>query len=170
MRMMHKLIRQQQLNCDLEKAWSFFSSANNLSIITPPEMKFVVLTQLEDDVIYEGMTIDYHVSPLLNIKMNWQTEIVQVNQHKNFIDFQNKGPYKMWHHYHEFVENKNGVLIKDIVDYELPLGLLGEIAHNLFVKKKLESIFDYRKEVLDILFNQKRKNFLSFLIILSSFL
>lgn len=157
MKMKHRLIRQQQLNCDLEKAWRFFSSANNLSVITPPEMKFVVLTKLEDDDIYEGMTIDYHISPVLNIKMNWQTEIVQVDHQKSFIDFQNKGPYKMWHHYHEFVENKDGVLMKDVVDYELPLRILGEIAHKLFVKKKLESIFNYRHEVLEVLFNQKKK-------------
>ena len=155
--MIHQLIRTQQLNCDLETAWRFFSSANNLSVITPPEMKFVVLTELENDDIYEGMTIDYHVSPLMNIKLNWQTEIVQVEHLDNFIDFQNKGPYKIWHHYHEFVKNEDGVLMKDVVDYELPLGFLGEIAHNLFVKKKIESIFDYRKEVLEVLFNQKRK-------------
>lgn len=155
--MIHQLIRKQQLNCDLETAWNFFSSANNLSVITPPEMKFVVLTELKNDDIYEGMTIDYHVSPLLNIKLNWQTEIVQVEHLKNFIDFQNKGPYKVWHHYHEFTKNEDGVLMKDVVDYELPLGFLGEIAHSLFVKKKIESIFDYRKEVLEVLFNQKRK-------------
>lgn len=155
--MVHRLIRQQQLNCDIETAWRFFSSANNLSVITPPEMKFVVLTKLQNDDIYEGMTIDYHVSPLFDIKLNWQTEIVQVENLKNFIDFQNKGPYKIWHHYHEFIENEEGVLMKDVVDYELPLGFLGEIAHKLFVKKKIESIFDYRKEVLKVLFNKNKK-------------
>ncbi|MFC4163283.1 hypothetical protein ACFOWU_06450 [Epilithonimonas zeae] len=155
--MKHQLKREQQLNCNIEKAWAFFSSANNLSVITPKDMNFTVLTQLENDDIFEGMIIDYHVSPLFNIKMNWQTEIIKVDYLKSFIDFQVKGPYKLWHHYHEFVENDEGVLVKDVVDYELPLGFLGEIAHNLFVKKKLDHIFDYRKEVLELLFNQKRK-------------
>ncbi len=42
--------------------------------------------------------------------------------------------------------------MKDTIDYELPVGFLGEIAHSLFVKKKLEYIFDYRFRVLSKLF------------------
>lgn len=154
--MIHQLKREQQLNCDIETAWKFFSSANNLSKITPKDMNFIVRTKMESDEIYEGMIIDYYVSPLLGIKMNWQTEITQVNHLRSFTDFQNKGPYKLWNHFHEFIPNEKGVLIKDTVDYELPLGFLGEIAHNLFVKSKLENIFSYRFNILEQMFNQKK--------------
>lgn len=150
--MKHKLFREQQLNCDLETAWKFFSSANNLSEITPKDMGFTVLTEMEDDEIYEGMLIDYYVSPLFGIKMKWQTEIIHVDFQKSFIDSQKKGPYKLWKHHHEFIPNDEGVLMRDTIDYELPLGFLGEIAHSLFVKKKLEYIFDYRFRVLSRLF------------------
>lgn len=150
--MKHKLFREQQLNCDLETAWKFFSSANNLSEITPKDMGFTVLTEMEDDEIYEGMLIDYYVSPLFGIKMKWQTEIIHVDFQKSFIDFQKKGPYKLWKHHHEFIPNDEGVLMKDTIDYELPMGFLGEVAHSLFVKKKLEYIFDYRFRVLSRLF------------------
>ena len=153
--MIHQLYREQQLNCTIDEAWKFFSSANNLSKITPKEMNFIVRTKLSDDAIYEGMIIDYYVSPLLNIKMSCQTKIIKVNNRKSFTDFQEKGPYKLWNHHHEFIENENGVLMKDTVDYELPLGFLGEIAHVLFVKKKLKHIFDYRTQVLDKMFNHK---------------
>lgn len=153
--MIHQLYREQQLNCTIDEAWKFFSSANNLSKITPKEMNFIVRTKLSDDAIYEGMIIDYYVSPLLNIKMSWQTKIIEVNDRKSFTDFQEKGPYKLWNHHHEFIENENGVLMKDTVDYELPLGFLGEIAHVLLVKKKLKHIFDYRTQVLDKMFNHK---------------
>nr|WP_314490352.1 SRPBCC family protein [uncultured Chryseobacterium sp.] len=155
--MVHQLRREQQLNCDIETAWKFFSSAHNLSKITPKDMNFTVRTQLENDEIYEGMIIDYYVSPLLGIKMDWQTEITQVMHHKNFIDFQKKGPYKLWNHFHEFIPNEKGVLIRDVVDYELPMGFLGEIAHGLFVKKKLEHIFSYRFTILEEMFNSKKK-------------
>lgn len=153
--MKHRLYREQQLNCNIETAWKFFSAANNLSEITPKEMKFTVLTQFENDEIFEGMTIDYFVSPLLGIKMKWKTEIIQVDFQKSFTDFQKKGPYKLWHHHHEFIENENGVLMKDTVDYELPLGFLGEIAHTILVKKKLEDIFNYRYQILEDRFNNK---------------
>lgn len=150
--MKHKLFREQQLNCDIETAWKFFSSANNLSEITPKDMGFTVLTEMEDDKIYEGMLIDYYISPLFGIKMKWQTEIIHVDFQKSFIDFQRKGPYKLWNHHHEFIPNDEGVLMRDTIDYELPMGELGEIAHSLFVKKKLDYIFDYRFRVLSRLF------------------
>lgn len=156
--MVHRLYREQQLNCDIETAWKFFSSANNLAVITPKDMNFTVLTKLENDEIYKGMLIDYTVSPILKIPMKWQTQITQVDFQKSFTDFQQKGPYKLWNHFHEFVPNENGVLIKDTVSYELPMGFLGEIAHQLFVKSKLKSIFDFRHEVLEVMFNNKRKD------------
>jgi len=154
--MIHQLKREQQLNCDIETAWKFFSSANNLSKITPKDMNFTVRTKMKSDEIYEGMIIDYYVSPLLGIKMDWQTEITQVSHLRSFTDFQKKGPYKLWNHFHEFIPNEKGVLIKDTVDYELPLGFLGEIAHGLFVKSKLKNIFSYRFNILEQMFNQKK--------------
>lgn len=154
--MVHQLKREQQLNCDIETAWKFFSAANNLSKITPKDMNFIVRTKLENDEIYEGMTIDYYVSPLLGIKMDWRTEITHVDQRRSFTDFQSKGPYKLWNHFHEFIPNEKGVLIKDTVDYELPMGFLGEIAHKLFVKNKLEQIFSYRFNILEEMFNSKK--------------
>lgn len=153
--MVHQLQRQQQLNCDIQTAWKFFSSANNLSEITPKDMNFVVRTQLSDAEIYEGMLIDYYVSPLLGIKLNWQTEITKVNFQKSFTDFQKKGPFKLWNHFHEFILNDKGVLMMDTVSYELPFGFLGEIAHSVMVKKKLEHIFDYRFKILEETFNKK---------------
>lgn len=153
--MIHQFERQQQLNCDLETAWKFFSSANNLSEITPKDMNFVVRTQLSEDEIYEGMVIDYYVSPLFGIKLKWQTIIVEVESNKMFTDFQNKGPFKMWHHHHFFIPNENGVLMVDKVNYELPFGFLGEFAHKVMVKKKLENIFDFRFDFLEKKFNKK---------------
>ncbi|MGO4709749.1 hypothetical protein AB4Y90_11670 [Chryseobacterium sp. 2TAF14] len=152
--MIHQLQRQQQLNCDIDTAWKFFSSANNLSEITPKDMNFTVRTQLNEEEIYEGMIIDYYVSPLFGIKLKWQTIITEVESRKMFSDFQNKGPFKLWHHHHFFVPNENGVLMVDNVKYELPFGFLGEIAHRFIVKKKLEAIFDYRFKILEKTFNK----------------
>ncbi len=152
--MRYQLYREQQLKCDLATAWSFFSDPENLSKITPKDMGFVVLTKNTDGVIYEGMEIDYTVSPLLGIPMKWKTRILKVDFQKSFTDFQAKGPYKLWNHYHEFIPNEKGVLMKDTVDYELPLGFLGTIAHVVLVKNKLKTIFNYRFQVLEKRFNQ----------------
>ena len=103
------------------------------------------------------MLIDYKVSPVLGIKMNWQTEITSVNEKQNFTDIQRKGPYKLWNHFHEFIPNERGVMMKDTVDYELHFSLVGSIAHALFIRRKLEQIFDYRYRVCETLFNSQKQ-------------
>ena len=152
--MKHELYREQQLNCDLQTAWDFFSSPMNLPKITPKDMAFTVLSEQKTNKIFEGMIIDYTVSPLLGIPLKWKTRIISVIPNKSFTDFQEKGPYKLWNHHHEFIPNEKGVFMIDKVDYELPFGLLGNIAHALFVKKKLEKIFNYRFQILENLFNK----------------
>ncbi|CAI9673469.1 MULTISPECIES: SRPBCC family protein [Elizabethkingia] len=153
--MRYHLYREQQLNCNIEQVWDFFSSPLNLSKITPKDMKFTVLSDLKNTPIYEGMEIDYLVSPVLGIPLKWKTRITQVNYQKSFTDLQAKGPYRYWNHYHEFIENDKGVLMKDSVDYELPFGLLGKLAHSLFVHKRLKSIFEFRYNFLEGYFNRK---------------
>lgn len=155
--MIYRIQKTQQLPCDLDTAWKFFSSPKNLSKITPKEMQFIVLTDLKDEPIYEGMLIDYKITPLLGIPMKWKTKITHVDGQKSFTDFQLKGPYKLWNHLHEFIPNKDGVLMKDTVDYALPLGFLGKIAHALIVKKKVNHIFEYRNQILEQLFNDKKQ-------------
>ena len=66
---------EQFLPIDIFKAWDFFSDAKNLSVITPPEMDFKILTDLDNKGIYKGMLIDYTVKPLFGIPVHWQTEI-----------------------------------------------------------------------------------------------
>lgn len=147
--MRYQLYREQQLNCNIETAWNFFSSPKNLSEITPKDMGFTVLSENQDEPIYVGMVIDYTVTPLFSIPMKWRTYITMVNFQQSFADFQERGPYKYWHHRHEFIPNAQGVLMKDTVDYELPFGILGTIVHRLLVRKKLEKIFSYRYRVLE---------------------
>ncbi|WP_288438191.1 SRPBCC family protein [uncultured Chryseobacterium sp.] len=153
--MRYDLYIEQHPSYNIEKAWSFFSSPHNLSEITPESMGFVVLSDVKDKPIFKGMEIGYTVSPVLGIPMWWKTVISQVKDHESVTDFQKECPYKYWNHFHEFIPNENRVQMKDTVDYELPMGILGAIAHQLFVKEKLRSIFDFRYRVLNDLFNDK---------------
>lgn len=153
--MVHVYESEQFLNTDSETAWKFFSSASNLSKITPPEMNFRILTTLDGKEIYEGMLINYLVSPLFNISLKWQTIISKVSKPSLFVDNQVRGPYALWEHTHIFVEQEGGILMKDIVRYQLPFGFLGNLIHTLLVKKKIEHIFTYRRNTLEKLFNTK---------------
>ncbi|MDP4283452.1 MAG: SRPBCC family protein [Bacteroidota bacterium] len=149
---------EQFLPITIDTAWDFFSSANNLALITPPELDFKILTNLDGKEITEGMLINYRVKPLLNIPLNWKTEIVKIEKPGMFTDRQLKGPYKMWEHTHYFIQKDNGVLMKDKVKYQLPFGIIGQVAHSMFVRKKIEHIFIYRKEILNKIFKDHGTN------------
>ena len=103
--------------------------------------------------MYAGQLIEYRVSPVLGIPMYWMTEITHVVEGKYFIDEQRFGPYALWHHQHHFREVEGGVEMTDIVHYKIHLGLLGWIADRLFVRQKLEQIFDYRYRKVAELFS-----------------
>ena len=115
-------------------------------------MLFNITSKIKNK-IYPGMIISYHVAPILNIKLNWVTEITQVCEKKYFIDEQRIGPYSLWHHQHIFEKECNKVKMTDIVTYKPPFGLIGRIANSLFIKKQLESIFEYRRNKMDQIFN-----------------
>lgn len=139
----------QRLPISLDEAWEFFSSPRNLKEITPAYMNFRVLTNSDSEKMFAGQIITYKVSPVLGIPMFWMTEITHVKDREYFIDEQRFGPYALWHHKHFFKEIPGGIEMTDFLDYKLPLGILGNIAHALFVKKQIESIFQYRYKVLE---------------------
>ncbi len=145
----HTIETVQYLPISLEEAWEFFSTPLNLNEITPDDLSFEILSDLEGKKMYQGMIINYIVRPFLNIPMRWTTEIKHVKDHSYFVDEQRFGPYAFWHHKHFFEKTDNGVKMTDIVDYGLPLGPLGELANVLYVKKQLNTIFDYRFRILE---------------------
>lgn len=148
----YTLSAEQFLPVKIDIAWDFFSSAKNLSTITPPEMRFKIISEFEDDAIYNNMVIEYKLRPLFGIPVKWKTVITQVNKPFQFADMQAKGPYKKWIHVHTFIEKENGTLVKDEVTYALPFGIFGRIAHFLFVRKNLNHIFEFRRKTLKKLF------------------
>lgn len=150
----HSLTYQQNIPADGDAVWSFFSDARNLPAITPSYMNFRILNEETLGEIYPGMVIRYKVSPVMKVPLFWMTEITAVRRYRLFVDVQRRGPYKMWHHQHLFEETDAGVCMTDIVHYELPLGPLGSVAHQLFVKKQLREVFDFRRNKVDEIFGK----------------
>lgn len=145
----YQIRKQLELATSLEQLWEFISSPVNLKEITPPHMGFDIRTFPLPEKIYPGLMISYKVSPVLGIPMNWLTEITHVKEPCYFVDEQRSGPYSLWHHEHRLVPTDRGVRMSDLVTYRLPAGPLGNIAHRIFVKKQLESIFSYRELALE---------------------
>jgi ligand-binding SRPBCC domain-containing protein len=126
----------QHFNSSVEDLWEFISCPKNLKLITPEYMGFDIVSEDLPEKMYEGMIISYQVSPLLGIKTTWVTEITQMENNRYFVDEQRVGPYKLWHHQHFIEATAEGTLMKDIVSYEPPFGILGTLANQIIIKKK----------------------------------
>lgn len=145
----YRFYREQKLHASTEDLWDFISSPRNLKEITPPHMGFNITSPNLPEKMYPGMVISYKVRPLLGIKTDWVTEITHVQEGRYFVDEQRIGPYTLWHHEHFLEPTEDGVLMKDIITYQPPFGILGALANSLFIKKQLNVIFDYRRRVLE---------------------
>lgn len=147
----YTLRREQFVPVPLEEVFPFFSDAANLQELTPPHLDFQILTPKPIELRC-GAVLDYRLK-WHGVPMRWQTMILEWNPPHGFIDVQLKGPYKLWSHTHTFRAESDGTRVGDVVDYELPLGLAGALAHALVVRKDVERIFDYRQERIARLFS-----------------
>ena len=155
----YTLTSEQILPISLENAWDFFTVPTNLDKITPSEMKFQI-TNNPPAKTYLGQIITYKIGILPMVKSNWITEITHFesplrSEDKKgfFVDEQRFGPYAMWHHEHHFEETPDGkVKMTDIVNFKLPLGILGDLLAGFYVKNKVKFIFESRFKILEEIF------------------
>lgn len=135
----------------VDEVFGFFAEAENLNIITPPYLHFNILTPLPIEM-KKGSLIDYRIK-LGGIKFKWKTEITLWNPPFAFTDTQIKGPYRIWIHEHTFESYQGKTIVKDKVTY-LPPGLIAEpLINSLFVKQRLDKIFDFRRQKISEYFN-----------------
>ena len=106
------------------------------------------------DKMFSGQIIVYKISPLPGYRTEWVTEITHVKEGEYFIDEQRFGPYSLWHHRHQLTAVEGGVRMDDTIHYKIPFGILGQVAHVLFIKRQLNTIFDYRHQKMEALFGK----------------
>lgn len=143
----HTLHRTQELEGTPEEVFPFFADAHNLEAITPPLLRFRVLTPRPIDM-HAGTLIEYRLR-VHGMPVRWKTRIEEWQPSSRFVDRQLSGPYRLWHHTHEFAPLAGDrTLMSDIVRYSVGFGPVGDLARRLFVGRDVEAIFDYRAEVI----------------------
>lgn len=146
----HRIRRVQVVPRPRAEVFAFFEDATNLSRITPPFLRFEIVTPTPI-AMRAGTLIDYRIR-LFGVSLGWRTEIELYERGERFVDRQLRGPYRKWHHTHRFRDVPGGTEMVDEVDYAIGFGPIGELAHALFVERTLERIFDYRAAVIEELF------------------
>jgi hypothetical protein len=131
----------------LDTVFKFFSTASNLDAITPEFLAFRILTS-HDIKMEVGAVIDYKLK-IHGVPIYWKSLISCWDPPYCFVDEQLRGPCRYWIHKHEFEENEFGTVVRDVVRYQV---FGGKLFHNLFVKRDVQSIFEYRqRKLLEIL-------------------
>ena len=143
----HVLERSQRLAAPPAAVFPFFADARNLEAITPPLLRFRVVTP-EPIAMRPGTLIQYRLR-LHGVPVNWLTAIREWDPPHRFVDVQLRGPYALWHHTHELADDDDGgAVMRDTVRYAIGFGPLGELAHRLLVRRDLEAIFAFRREAV----------------------
>lgn len=149
---MHFLEREIILDATPERVWEFMATPANLNELTPPDLHFQILSELPG-TMYNGLLILYAIRIPLFGTRRWLTEIKHIRAAEYFVDEQRLGPYRYWYHQHllEPVGERQTRMV-DRVCYRLPFGFIGLLVHEIWVKKMLGEIFDYRAQRLAKLF------------------
>ena len=137
-----------------EEVFAFFSDARNLEELTPPWLRFSILTPGPISIA-RGSTIRYQLH-WHGLPLNWNTEITRWDPPHSFEDVQLSGPYRLWRHMHRFEPVADGTFMTDIVRYALPFGFVGRAMHRLVVRRNIEEIFEYRFDRIQTLFGGDR--------------
>ncbi|HEX8026218.1 MAG TPA: SRPBCC family protein, partial [Candidatus Limnocylindrales bacterium] len=146
----HRLVASQTVARPLEEVFAFFARPENLGRITPPAMGFEqVSTDLE---MRAGVEIEHRITPLPGLTTTWRSRIAEYDPPHGFVDVQLRGPYRRWEHRHTFRAVDGGTLVEDAVEYELPLGPLGNAVASRLVAAELRQIFRYRAQALEAIF------------------
>ena len=146
----HVLEREQVVPRCLEEVFAFFADPGNLEALTPGFLHFRILTP-PSTPMETGAVFEYRIR-LFGVPLRWKSRIEAYDPPRSFTDVQLEGPYASWRHLHEFWPVPEGALVRDTVRYALGRGPLGRLVHELFVRRSLGRIFDYRAKKLSELF------------------
>lgn len=145
----YELRTRTVVDAPLEETFAFFSKAANLGLITPPAMGFAIQGAIPP--MAPGARIDYRVRVGL-LPVRWRTHITAWEPGRRFVDLQEAGPYRLWWHEHSFRAEGTRTVMEDRVCYAPPFGILGRLAHDLFIRRTLTKIFQYRGDVIRLRF------------------
>jgi ligand-binding SRPBCC domain-containing protein len=164
--MRHQFSTEQWLPYPHELVFAFFANPENLPRLmprwqkarieeahfTPPPPRPAGAPRYPGVVAGDGTRLILGIRPLpfLLMHLPWEALIEDFRWNKGFCDVQVRGPFQYWRHCHTVTasteNNQPGTLLRDHVEYELPLGALGALANKFAVRRALAATFRYRQK------------------------
>ncbi len=170
----HHIEFEQWTAAPLEKVFLFFADPRNLPRIMPPELEMKLVevhltpppsnAKVAESAGLAGVGSEIVTSvrllPPLPFRANWIALIIEFEWNHHFADIQRKGPFQRFHHRHEFAlevrHAVQGTTMRDVIDYEIGFGLLGELAQKLVIGPNFQRTFTHRQKALEKLLDANR--------------
>jgi ligand-binding SRPBCC domain-containing protein len=168
--MKHLVQFEQWVPVSVERVFIFFANPHNLPRIMPPQSgtELVRMNLVPPAFPAESATVtdraplagvgseivtSFRVVPFLPFRAKWTALITEFEWDHHFADVQKTGPFKRFHHRHELSEETRdrvrGTVVRDVIEYDLGFGRLGEIVQRFFVSRQLQETFEYRQKALE---------------------
>jgi len=163
----HLVQFEQWVPAPLERVFLFFANPDNLPQIMPPQTgtRLVGMKLAPPPGITESATIrqreplagagseittSFRMVPFLPFRAQWTALITEFEWNHHFADIQKRGPFRSFQHRHELTEETRGqvrgTVVRDVIEYEVGFGWLGELARKLFIDRQLQRTFEYRQQ------------------------
>jgi ligand-binding SRPBCC domain-containing protein len=154
--------RETRVRAPLDRVWEFHSTTDGLEALTPDflglEIEAVYGPDGEPDpeVLEAGSRIESSTRPFGVVPGgDWISVIERREEHDGsafFVDTMDEGPFPRWEHTHTFHADGDETIVRDRVEYDLPLGEVGRAVGPL-AWVGFEPMFRYRhrrtKELLE---------------------
>jgi ligand-binding SRPBCC domain-containing protein len=135
-------VASSTIDASAERVFAFHEAPGALQRLTPPWEPVEFVERPAN--IKDGARAVLRVGPW-PFRMKWVLEHRGYIAGREFNDVQISGPFRSWHHRHTMTPlSPTACLLEDRIEYELPLGALGNFFGDWYVRRKLKRLFDYR--------------------------
>lgn len=140
-----KFVKETQIHASPQQVFAFHEASGALESLTPPWEKVKVV---EGGGSIEPGAIVRLQTKLGPFSLNWVAEHTEYKPPYLFADRQVSGPFASWYHRHRMIDDgAGGTILRDEVEYQVPMGLLGRLLGGRLIARKLQRMFDYRHQL-----------------------
>ncbi len=137
-------VKESRINAPPEVVFDFHEQPAALTQLIPPWEKMQVVESAGSLEPGSRVVLRGHLGPL---PIEWVAVHTEYEPPRLFADRQESGPFTWWYHRHRFSDDgAGGTILRDEVEYEAPLGLIGKWLGGWLIRRKLERMFAYRHE------------------------
>ena len=140
-----EFVKESVIHATPERVFAFHEQPDALERLTPPWETVRVVQKANIKEIGSRAVIQTYVLGI--VPARWVAEHTAYNPPHSFEDVQISGPFASWRHRHIIKPHPHGAILRDQIEYEPPLGVLGRWATPLAIVPRLKKMFDYRHQI-----------------------